>query len=184
MKARGTLHKASGRWSLTHYDTNNPRPILPWVYGTEQEMQEYRDTHVDDAARHPELFFETSTVPPTVPAFANVYRILYAIFALMDQSITDVRELPDRRSPARKRKQPQHPVTIIQLRRREAHGTTDKTTGRFLACRFRHTRTLARPGPAGRAAPEFRPHLINDYLRGPDDAPISTQRGRVSTLSR
>ena len=113
----------------------------------------------------------------------NTERILYAIFALMEQKVAQKDVYTDKRHARRMRhkKRGTPPmVTVITLRREEEWGYHEEGTGNWLMYRSivkAHWR-LQHYGD-GTAKKIW----IHRYWRGPDGAPIH-QPKRVSSLTR
>lgn len=114
--------------------------------------------------------------------YINVHRVLYAIFMLMDQTITDISEFTDRKLARRGRNRTTRPfpmVTIIKLRRAEEHGDYDDDG--VWKLRYRSmTRAHWRRQHTKDGVKKI---WIHSYWRGPENAPV-WQPHRVSTLER
>jgi hypothetical protein len=174
----------------------HPRPLVlghlqavngtlgKWMTGDEPEVLRYREAHGNQAQVDQEIFKDFEPVPYTVPSFSNTHLILYAIFALMDQSIVSLSEETNHKLARRNRNKRRPPamVTVIQLRRKESHGQHDQDSGRFLLYRS-ETRAHWRKQRYGPGRTEVKRIWILKYERGPEGAPFLNPK-RVSSLSR
>lgn len=181
LAARNSLSLRCGPLHVSHVEGWKGE-IGKWMTGTSQEILDYRSSHKDMvgdwALESPEV------LPPSIPEFANVSMILYAIFALMDQTIVALSEETDHKLTRRIRNKRRPPpmVTVIQLRRKEYHGYHQPGTGIWLTYRS-VTRGHWRNQPYGPGRSEYRKIWINPYIRGDESLPF-WQPKRVNTLAR
>lgn len=187
MQAQGILEKSrrmTGTWSLAHVESIKFGKKLGGFFTEDDpEVQAYRNTHQDTT----DPKFTTDLLPATPgkrPLFGNLSNLLFSIWALMDQTITDLSEETDKRLARMsvKRKRPPPMVTVIQLRRKESHGYHEEGTGRWLNyCSMTRGHWRRQPYGPGRAM--VRRIWVNPYIRGDPSLPFHQPR-RVSTLSR
>jgi hypothetical protein len=111
----------------------------------------------------------------------NLYRYLFACFALMQTTTTVLEDLTDKRLARRTRNRHRPPpmVTVISLRHPENYGAYEEGTGRWLTyrslTRAHWRRVHTRDG--------IKRVWVLAYWRGPQDAPV-WQPKRVTTLRR
>ena len=196
-----------GRWVPMHYDGfMDGSRIGPFQFSFDSEKQvEYRKRNAltDLKLRaesgefaevhrklHPELYDhedghlldEGDPLPERIEESLNLSRVIYAIFALMEQSVVSKSTYTDRKMARRNRHKRRTPpmVTVITLRREEEFGYHEEGTGNWLMYRSivkaHWRRQHYKDG-------SVRKIYIHRYWRGPDDAPIH-QPKRVSSLSR
>jgi hypothetical protein len=185
-----------GRWELNHmqahfdgskigpFDLRDAHDDLydDWrkSYTENNAHLRYQDpaaVMADHAANPPELMGEY------VVQSTNITRILYSIFALMDQTITVLEEYTDKRLARRTRdkRRPPPMVTIMKLRHAKSHGQYS-SDGSWLTYRS-VTAGHWRWQPYGPGRSQVKHIWINPYIRGPEDAPFHRPE-RVSTLAR
>jgi hypothetical protein len=196
-----------GRWAPMHYDGfPDGMRIGPFTMeASAEKMQEYRRRNADadrelraESAEfaavhrklHPELYDaedehlldESDPLPERIEQSLNLSRMLYAIFALMEQSVVAKSTYTDKRMARRNRHKRRTPpmVIVITLRRAEDFGYYEEGTGQWLTYRSivkaHWRRQHYKDGSVRRI-------YIARYWRGPEEAPIH-QPKRVSSLSR
>jgi hypothetical protein len=186
MKLNGdfeSFRMRTGRMSMAHIDAHEiGGKVGVWTTEEDPEVLEYRQTHQDQHAD--DRWHLEPADPGTRPQFGNVEHVVFAIFALMSQTIVALSEETDHKLARRFRnkKRPPAMVTVIQLRRKEYHGYHDPGTGIWLNYRSM-TRGHWRNQPYGPGRSEVKRIWVLAYWRGPEDAPI-WQPKRVSTLAR
>lgn len=169
-----------GKWEPCHITAMADGWALgPNVYNPDGEVvQSYRDLNSrkefegEDELLHTQMA-ESST---------NQSRLLYAIFALMQQSIAVTEQITNKQyaRQSRGKQRPDSLVTVIQLRRAESHGVS-LGTGRFLLYRTpvdAHWRNQ----PYGDGT--IRRIFINAHDRGKNLPYRTTEHHKVSTLAR
>jgi hypothetical protein len=181
-----------GRWILSHFGAMFDNAILGPVEFEDAEavIEQYKKDHprfrenteaaaeigLGSAAEDGELLGEY------ISNSTNIFRIMYSIFAMMSQTITDVSEVTDKRLARRNlgKKRPPPMVTVIRLRHPDQHGTHDEATGNWLAYRSMVKAHWRRQHYGDGSVKRI---FINRYIRGPEDAPFH-QPARVTTLQR
>lgn len=182
-----------GRWELSHMVAHfDGTKIGPFdLHAIDDDLYtewraKYREDHAAGRLADPAASAadQSETVGEYIVSSVNVPRILFSIFALMDQTITDVSDYTDRQYARRTRNKRKPPpvVTIIRLRHAKAHGTYEEGTGNWLTYRS-VTAGHWRWQPYGPGRSEVKRIWINPYIRGPEDAPFH-QPKRVATLVR
>lgn len=185
---KGMASVVAGPLELAHLGAHaDASQVGPWNL-TEDEIayrERYRSTISNEADG------DESYVPlgdDVLPWFAvetvNMTRLVFALFQLMDQTITDLSEVQDRHLHKMHVKKPNRPpglVTVMKLRRESDHGRRD-SDGSWLTFRS-VTSGHWRKQPCGPGRTEIKRIWINPYVRGPEDAPFRTTH-KVSTLVR
>jgi hypothetical protein len=195
-----------GRWILEHYgsvwDGNTIGPMLN-PDGSEL-IRRYRarnaavdaELHEDSpdmaAAQrfiHPEDYDADGKplgpgdpMPTAKIDSVNQFRIVYTIFALMQESIATLTEETDRKLARRikGKRRPPPMVTVIRLRHEEQFGYHEESTGGWLTYRSITRAHWRKQHYKGGVVKRI---LIHAYWRGPEDAPV-WQPARVTSLQR
>jgi hypothetical protein len=195
-----------GRFVFAHYGSGfDGAPIGPMMHpdGTES-LRKYRERnaeidaqlHKDSPAMalthrilHPEDYDADGNplgpdtpIPDKLTNSVNVFRTVYAIFALMQQTVATLTEETDRKLARRikNKRRPPPMVTVIRLRHPEQFGRHDEGTGSWLTYRS-ITRAHWRRQHYGDGS--VKRIFINAYWRGPENAPVY-QPARVTSLQR
>jgi hypothetical protein len=195
-----------GRWVLAHYGSAfDGKPIGPMLNpdGTEKlRLYRERNAQIDEVLHkdspamalaqrylHPEDYDEDGNplgpddpMPTMDVDSVNMFRIMYSIFALMQQTVAILIEETDRKLARRikNKRKPPPTVTVIRLRREEQFGYHDESTGGWLTYRSL-TRAHWRRQHYGDGS--VKRIFIHAYWRGSDDLPV-WQPQRVTSLQR
>lgn len=198
--------KELGRFVLAHYGSGfDGTPIGPMrnADGTEK-LRRYRERNAEIDARlhtesesmavaqrllHPEDYDADGNplgpdapIPDKITDSVNMFRTVYAIFALMQDTVAVLAEETDRKLARRikNKRRPPPMVTVIRLRRAEQFGYRDKETGNWLTyrtiVRSHWRRQHYKDGEVKRI-------FIHSYWKGSTDLPVWIPT-RVTTLSR
>jgi hypothetical protein len=121
-------------------------------------------------------------IPDKVTNSINMFRTVYAIFALMQQTVAVLTEETDRRLARRikNKRRPPPMVTVIRLRHPEQFGRRDESTGGWLTYRS-ITRAHWRRQHYGDGS--VKRIFIHAYWRGSEELPV-WQPQRVTSLQR
>lgn len=174
-----------GRWELAHaqahFQDSKIGPYSLLDVGDDLYTR-WRNEYIASASPPTDMSAEP-VIGEYMVQSTNITRIMYSIFALMDQTITDVSEYTDRKLARRTRNKRRPPpmVTIVTLRHAKSHGKYDGD-GSWLTYRS-VTAGHWRWQPYGPGRQQVKHIWINPYVRGPEDAPFH-QPERISTLAR
>ncbi len=178
----GPMLNPDGTATLRDYRKRNAEIDAAMQHESPEMAKAHRWLHPEDYNKHGYPVGSEAPIPETIADSVNMFRIIYSVFALMQQSIATLTEETDKKLARRikGKRRPPPMVTVIRLRHEEQFGYRDESTGGWLTYRS-ITRAHWRRQHYGDGS--VKRIFIHAYWRGPEDAPV-WQPQRVTSLQR
>jgi hypothetical protein len=178
----GPMLNADGTEKLRQYREKNAEIDAQLHKDSPMMAAAHRFLHTEDYDADGNPLGPDDPLPEHITDSVNMFRVMYSIFALMQQTVVSLTEETDKRLARRikGKRRPPPMVTVIRLRHPEQFGTRDESTGGWLTYRS-ITRAHWRRQHYGDGS--VKRIFINAYWRGPEDAPV-WQPQRVTSLQR